>query len=311
MPQRFLKPGITSSPKWDSCSWVAQSFYIRLITLVDDFGRFEANASLLRSMAFPLREDIRTPQVQKLMQELQANQLVDFYTNSDGKDYLQVLNWTERPRADHSKFPPFDDNCKPLFGAAGTLTTNVVNMTASDVSPPTNVDSPRPRLRSSFLDQTFIHPRAKARGTLTQLKKFAAELGLPESDGEACFHKWEGNGWKNNGKAIVSWEATMRSWQAHGFMPSQKINGNGKHYKPRDPAKSNNDMTCICCKKSFVTAALGGYQRPCKCDPMSWCEEHMRCRVCCGCPADIPTTGVTKGDAKASGSNESGRIRPV
>lgn len=175
-------------------------------------------------MAFPLREDIRTPQVQKLMQELQANQLVDFYTHSDGKDYLQVLNWTERPRATSSRFPSFDGKCcKPMFADA-------VNMTANVSEPPTTDNKcsvPSSSSSSSFLDQSFIHPRTKARGTLTQLKEFAIKLGLPESDGEACFDKWEGNGWKNNGKPIVSWESTMRSWKTNKYVPSLK-EGNGR-----------------------------------------------------------------------------------
>jgi hypothetical protein len=162
------------------------------------------------------------------MQELQANQLVNFYTNSDGKDYLQVLNWTERPRADSSRFPSFDKGCTPMFPDEGSMTTDVVSVTANDVKLTTNVDSPRPRLRSSFIDQTVIHPRAKARGTLTQLKEFAIKLGLPESDGESCFDKWEGNGWKNNGKPIVCWQSTMRSWKSNRYMTSLKVEGGGK-----------------------------------------------------------------------------------
>lgn len=119
MPQRILKPGITTSPKWDGSSWMAQSFYIRLLTLVDDFGRYEANINLLRSHAFPLREDMRAPQVQKLCHELQANQLAIFY-KVDGKEYLQLTNWTNAPRAEKSKFPAYDNNCKQIHADANT-----------------------------------------------------------------------------------------------------------------------------------------------------------------------------------------------
>lgn len=154
---------------------------------------------------------------------------------------------------------------------------------------------------------------SRKKPTLLEIQTYCVQLKLTQQDAEWVFDKWEGSGWKNNGRAIADWKATIRSWHKISIFPSQRQNGNHKQNgRPsRDPAKSNNDMACICCKKSFVEAALGGYQRPCKCDPMSWCEEHMRCRICCGCPADIPPTGVTKGDAKASGSNESGRIRPV
>lgn len=114
MPQRFLRPGITTSRCWDACSWQGQSFYIRLITLVDDFGRYEADFTLLKSHAFPLREDIRAPQVQKLCEELQANQLAVFY-KSDGKAYVQLLKWEEKPRASESRYPGFDNNCEQMF----------------------------------------------------------------------------------------------------------------------------------------------------------------------------------------------------
>lgn len=58
--------------------------------------------------------------------------------------------------------------------------------------------------------------------TLDEAKAFALELGQPASDGEACFYKWEGNGWKNGTSPIKDWKATMRSWKASGYLPSQK-----------------------------------------------------------------------------------------
>ena len=62
--------------------------------------------------------------------------------------------------------------------------------------------------------------------TLDEARAFARELGLPESDGESCFHKWEGNGWKNGTNRVKDWKATVRSWKTAGYLPSQK-NQNG------------------------------------------------------------------------------------
>ncbi len=64
--------------------------------------------------------------------------------------------------------------------------------------------------------------KSKAKGTLDELKAFAIEIELPESDGEDCFNRWEGNGWKNNGKPIVDWQATMRTWKGRRFLASQQ-----------------------------------------------------------------------------------------
>lgn len=66
----------------------------------------------------------------------------------------------------------------------------------------------------------------KDRGTLEEIVTFALSLGLPRSDGESCFHKWEGNGWTNGGEKIKDWKATIRSWKAAKYLPSQK-SGNG------------------------------------------------------------------------------------
>ena len=75
--------------------------------------------------------------------------------------------------------------------------------------------------------------KSKAKGTLLELKEFAVEIGLPESDGEHCFYKWEGNGWKNDGKPVMNWKATIRSWKTAGYLPSLKpTTPNG--YTPRN-----------------------------------------------------------------------------
>lgn len=141
MPQRFLKPGITTSKKWDGCSWQAQSFYIRLLTLVDDFGRYDGDCMLLRSHAFPLRDDVSKNKVAELCKELQEAGLTLFYS-INGKDYLQLTNWSERARAESSRFPDPPTN--------GHLQTNVVSVTANVVNPQENsAESCLPR--SSFL----------------------------------------------------------------------------------------------------------------------------------------------------------------
>jgi hypothetical protein len=64
--------------------------------------------------------------------------------------------------------------------------------------------------------------KTKARGTIEEVVEFAKSIGLPESDGEYLFHKWEGNGWTNGGSPVKNWKATIRSWVKGKFLPSQK-----------------------------------------------------------------------------------------
>lgn len=68
----------------------------------------------------------------------------------------------------------------------------------------------------------------KARGTIEELKKFAIEIGLPESDGESMFYHWESNGWKNGSSPSKNWKAGIQKWKSQGWLPSQKKPINGK-----------------------------------------------------------------------------------
>ena len=55
------------------------------------------------------------------------------------------------------------------------------------------------------------------------IEEFCTSLGLPSTDGTAVFNKWQGNGWTNRDVPIRDWKATIRSWKAQGFLPSQKV----------------------------------------------------------------------------------------
>lgn len=64
--------------------------------------------------------------------------------------------------------------------------------------------------------------KSKSRGTIDELKAFAVELGLPESDGESMFWHWDGNGWKNGPNPVKNWKSGIQKWKSQGWLPSQK-----------------------------------------------------------------------------------------
>ena len=64
-----------------------------------------------------------------------------------------------------------------------------------------------------------------SRGTLQELKAYALEIGLPQSDGESMFDHWESNGWKNGSNLVKDWKAGIRKWKSQGWLPSQKNAG--------------------------------------------------------------------------------------
>ena len=121
MPQRLLRPQIRQSERWNRLSFFEQSLYIRLLTLVDDFGRYEAHPILLAHEAFPFGQPDGKPVPPEMISsalqtfENKCCQMLSRY-QSDGKDFLQLTRWKERPRSD-SKFPQPDNKCPQMLSS--------------------------------------------------------------------------------------------------------------------------------------------------------------------------------------------------
>ena len=107
MPQRFLRPGITNSDAWNAVGFAAQSMYIRILTLVDDYGRYDGRPAILHAHCFALRPDVTPQDSAGFVSELQAAGLIQIY-QVDGKPFLQLSKWQERARG-ASKYPDPED----------------------------------------------------------------------------------------------------------------------------------------------------------------------------------------------------------
>lgn len=80
--------------------------------------------------------------------------------------------------------------------------------------------------------------RNKARATdAAEVEAFALSIGCLPGQGEACFWKWEGNGWQNGKAPIKDWQATVRAWKAQGYAPFTPFNATPAS-QPREPLKS-------------------------------------------------------------------------
>lgn len=64
--------------------------------------------------------------------------------------------------------------------------------------------------------------KSMAKPLIEEVAAFCKSIGLPESDGNATFWKWESNDWMNGKKPIKNWKATIRQWNESGWLPSQK-----------------------------------------------------------------------------------------
>lgn len=125
MPQRFLRPGIRTSPRWNSVSHRAARLYISILTLVDDFGRYDGRVSVLWAETWAVWNE-QNPESAVNRQEtaadcclLAAEELCEFYENNEGRVFLQVTQWQERAR-NKSKWPDPNNttSCRRLPMAA-------------------------------------------------------------------------------------------------------------------------------------------------------------------------------------------------
>lgn len=104
MPNRILRESILTSDGVNRLDAAGERFYRRLMSVVDDFGRFDGRPSIVRAACFPLLLDkIREADVQRWMAECQKAGLLVLY-EADSKPYLWLLKLGE-PRAKHSKYP--------------------------------------------------------------------------------------------------------------------------------------------------------------------------------------------------------------
>lgn len=69
--------------------------------------------------------------------------------------------------------------------------------------------------------------------SIYELRVFAKECNMPESDGESMFYHWEANGWRNGSNPVKSWQAGFRKWKASGWLPSQKSPAAAKAETPK------------------------------------------------------------------------------
>ena len=132
MPNRILREGILSSERVNLLSWEAEVFYRRLMSVVDDFGRFTAHPSLLRAALYPLKLDtVRDANVERLLAECERASLVRVYEVADAsperqasfagqarrervgssRRFLELLDFRQQVRSKESKYPQPPDEC--------------------------------------------------------------------------------------------------------------------------------------------------------------------------------------------------------
>ena len=121
-----------------------------------------------------------------------------------------------------------DENLRKTRAGCGKLGGNPILLNQKSTTGVKQKSTPSSSVSSSSSSSSSISSntdtkKKEARPTLEQIKEYMQTIALPESDAEWLYDKWEGNGYKNGGKAIVSWQATIRTWKRMAtIFPSQK-----------------------------------------------------------------------------------------
>lgn len=111
MPNRILREGILTSPRIAKLGWAEEVFYRRMHSVVDDFGRYFADAGLLRAACYPRQlNKVSDSDVGKWLHACVAAALVRVYRVGD-EDYVLLLDFNQQVRAKKSRFPNPPSEC--------------------------------------------------------------------------------------------------------------------------------------------------------------------------------------------------------
>lgn len=139
MPNRYLREGILTSRRVNSLGWQEEVFYRRLMSKVDDYGRYTADPALLRAALYPLLLDrVRDSDIPRLLASCEKAGLVFVYA-IDGESYLVMNKW-ENGRAKTSSYPtPPAEVCERML--AHVYTPRQMRARAPDADSGTDPDS--------------------------------------------------------------------------------------------------------------------------------------------------------------------------
>lgn len=168
------------------------------MSVADDYGRFFAHPSILRSYCFPLKLDkFSEANVKRMLIECVSARLLVTY--NAGK-HLFIVNFRQQTRG-ASKFPePSQDELLSKCEA------NAKQMRSeSESESETNTETGN---GSTTARCVFVSPSLEA----IQLQ--AAKIGLPTSEAKGFWNYYESNGWRVGKNKMHSWPHALSGWKS-------------------------------------------------------------------------------------------------
>lgn len=114
MPNRILRSDVLKSPKMKRLDRLSKLFVYKLISAVDDFGRFEADTKFLRAALYPDEIDETTDaEITNWLENCEKAGIIKTYFVNDER-YVQLLNCKQQIRSKQSKYPSLDDDTQMI-----------------------------------------------------------------------------------------------------------------------------------------------------------------------------------------------------
>ena len=132
MPNRIIKDSIHTSDTCNAMTDFQFRLWVSLITYVDDFGRGDARAAIIKGTCFPLRERLTNKEIEAGLTGLAGLGCIALY-EVDGRPYLYFPTWEKHQsiRNKKSRFPEPPDgktafaiNCNQLHANAPVIQSN-------------------------------------------------------------------------------------------------------------------------------------------------------------------------------------------
>lgn len=114
MPQRMLRDW-TNSSKVDQLTPFEEVVFARLIMKVDDYGRYYADATMLRNTLFPRKNNIPVEDIRKAIEKMAEVGLIHLYESAkNGEPLLEILDFGQRLRQMKNRFDAPTATCQQV-----------------------------------------------------------------------------------------------------------------------------------------------------------------------------------------------------
>jgi len=234
MPNRILREGILTSPNVARLGWAEEVFYRRLMSVVDDFGRYFGDPGMLRAACYPRQlGKVSDSDVGKWLRSCVDADLVRVYQAADRESYVELIKFGQQVRAKKSKYPDAisnDINCEQAKSNAHLDVSVSVSVSEDDISPRKRVQPPDGVSDSVWNDFQKIRRAKKSPITDTALEGIRREaekagLTLEQAIKTCCERGWQGfrADWMTDKNSKPSPNVTVPINPASVFVPEPKL----------------------------------------------------------------------------------------